>query len=369
MGDQVTGLHRAVGGTEGWRRLATAFYARVDRDPRIRHLFPGKTLHCAIEELTAFLAQLFGGPGEDTQRRWWLSLRESHRRFEIRGEERAAWMESMVAAFEDAALEEPVRGALRELFERASAHVVNSGPVPTAPEPSGEIARRWAVQRDLDEAVAAIRAGDAARAIALSSRLELGCSVLAGLLGMMMNSGDASLMAYVRDHVGSNPALVRERYAGRTLLHEAAAQGNAAMVEMLLGIGADVDARDGGSHTPLYCVANEQRGAGGADVVRLLVQSGADVNASDGAKRCTALHMAARRGNVEIAEALLNCGAELDPRDRSGDTPLRRAANCDKVQVAALLVARGANLHSIGNKGLTPLQAARSSAMRQILAG
>ena len=127
------GLHQAVGGTETWRRLSVAFYSRVDRDPRLRPLFPGKTLHCAIEELTAFLAQLFGGPSGDTQRRWWLSLRESHQRFKIRQQERAAWMENVVQALDDARIEEPLRSALREFFEQSSAHVVNSGePVPAA---------------------------------------------------------------------------------------------------------------------------------------------------------------------------------------------------------------------------------------------
>src|SRR5947207_10435488 len=84
-------LHHAVGGTATWRRLAVAFYSRVDRDPVLRPLFPGKTHHCAIEAFTAFLAQLFGGPSDDTQLRWWLSLRESHLRFKIRPKERAAW--------------------------------------------------------------------------------------------------------------------------------------------------------------------------------------------------------------------------------------------------------------------------------------
>jgi hypothetical protein len=46
-------LHQAIGGTATWRRLAVAFYSHVDRDPLLRPLFPGKTLHCAIEELTA----------------------------------------------------------------------------------------------------------------------------------------------------------------------------------------------------------------------------------------------------------------------------------------------------------------------------
>ncbi len=52
------GVHRAIGGTAAWRRLAVAFYSRVDRDPLVRPLFTGKTLHCAIEEFTAFLVQL-----------------------------------------------------------------------------------------------------------------------------------------------------------------------------------------------------------------------------------------------------------------------------------------------------------------------
>ena len=91
------------------------------------------------------------------------------------------------------------------------------------------------------------------------------------------------------------------------------------------------------------------------------------MNANDGVKHCTALHMAARRGNLEIAEVLLDCGADIDARDGLGDTPLRRAVNCDKIRVASLLLARGADVHSIGSKGLTPVQAARTTAMKEFL--
>jgi truncated hemoglobin YjbI len=368
-------LHQAIGGTATWRRLAVAFYSRVDRDPLLRPLFPGMTLHCAIEEFTAFLAQLFEGPSEDTQRRWWLSLRESHLRFRIRRNERAAWMENMVKALDDARIEEPLRSALREFFERSSAHVVNSGePAPTGAdpgEPGGdtirrEIARRWEVQCGLDEAVAAVRSGEADRAIATAESLR-NRSVLAGLLALMMGSRNPAMLRYVQERVTHDPALVRERYAGRTLLHEASAQGNLTMVESLLRLGADPNAQDGGDHTPLYCLANQYRASGGGDVVRALAQSGANVNANDGVKRCTALHMAARRGNREIAEALLDCGADIDARDSLGETPLRRSVNCNKIEVASLLLARGADLHSTGSKGLTPLLAARTSAMKELL--
>ncbi len=77
--------------------------------------------------------------------------------------------------------------------------------------------------------------------------------------------------------------------------------------------------------------------------------------------------MAARRGNLEIAEALLDCGADMDARDSLGDTPLRRSVDCGRIEVASLLLARGADVHSAGSKGLTTLLAARTSAMKQLL--
>jgi hemoglobin len=72
----ATSLFEEIGGTAGCRTLSRAFYSRVARDPLLRPLFPGKTFTCAIEEFSAFLVQLLGGPGDDSQRRWWLSLQE-----------------------------------------------------------------------------------------------------------------------------------------------------------------------------------------------------------------------------------------------------------------------------------------------------
>ena len=165
----------------------------------------------------------------------------------------------------------------------------------------------------------------------------------------------------------AEPALAHERYSGRTLLHAAAAAGDLPMVELLLRLGADLNVSDDGGHTPLYSVANQSRARGAPDVVRSLVRAGALVDARDGVKHCTALHMAARRGNVEVAEALLECGAGLEVRDSLGETPLRRAVNCNKTEVARLFLERGADRHSPGSKGLTPSRAARSAAMRQLV--
>ena len=92
------GLYEDIGGRDTCYQLSAAFYGRVAQDPLLAPLFPGKSHRCAIEMFAAFLAQLLDGPSEDTQERWWLSLRESHLRFKIRREERDAWMQTMIAA-------------------------------------------------------------------------------------------------------------------------------------------------------------------------------------------------------------------------------------------------------------------------------
>ena len=373
-------LYELMGGTASCRRLSVAFYARVEKDPLLRPLFPGKSFKCAIDAFTAFLAQFLGGPGEDAQGRWWLSLHESHMRFKIGQAERAAWMRNMVQAFDDVRIGEQVRAGLLALFERSSAYLVNHGekPVREAQDPAlenartrAEIARRWEAQMLVDEAVAAISSGNPDRAIALAESSAFATcsrSVQCGLLALMIRNGHEALLGYVGEKVTRDPALVHERLRfGRTMLQEAAAAGSLPMTELLLSMGADPDARDNSGHTPLYSLGNECAAEGGAHVVRALVRAGADVNVNDGVKRCTPLHMAARRGSVEIAGALLDCGGNIEARDSLGDTPLRRAVNCDKVELAALLLARGADVLSTGSKGVTPVVAARSASMKKLL--
>src|ERR1019366_3132073 len=129
----------------------------------------------------------------------------------------------------------------------------------------------------------------------------------------MMQSGRAGLIRFVIDAVESEPSLAARHFSGRTLLHFACGAGCLQAVALLLG--TDPNMQDRGGHTPLYCVANECASETGPEVVRMLVQAGADVNACGGVTRATALHMAARRGYVEIARALLDCGAAIEARD------------------------------------------------------
>lgn len=378
-GSLPTKLFDALGGTAACRRLSAAFYARVESDPVLRPLFPGKSFTCAIEEFSAFLVQFLGGPGEDSQRRWWLSLRESHERFRIGEREREAWLALMALALADAQIAEPAHSELLGFFRQASMMAVNQGKGAADVSPGKihdaalhiEISQRWEAQGQLEKAVAAMRTGDAETVIALAEGDALenfSRPAYSALLAQMIRSRQPALGDSVRRILTGDPALAHGRFAGRTLLHEAAGAGSLATVQLLLELGADANGKDSGSHTPLYALANECTVQGaGKQIVAVLVTAGGDVEACEGVKRCTALHMAARRGNVEVAAALLDRGARIEARDSLGETPLRRAVNCDKVAAAKLLVARGADIRSPGSKGLTPLTAARSAAMKQAL--
>ncbi len=370
-------LYREIGGAAGCRALAMVFYDHVAQDPVLRPFFPS-TFTCAIEEFSAFLVQFLGGETEHTQRRWWLSLSESHKRFVLGQAEREAWLGAMSATLNDdkVVADAAVRAELLRFFSHSSGHVVNKEPLRTTVKLDGELADLWREQVELDEVIGLIKAGDVAgKGLALlngpilQARFRHSPAVHANVLALAASSSQV-LHAWALEQIDRQPSLARERYNNwRTLLHDAAASGDIVLVERLLDIGAGDTSGKDKDRSPLYCVANECSSPAAASVVRALLRRGSTgINAIHGVKRCTALHMAARRGNTDIITALLDGGADIEARDSARETPLRRAVNCNKVKAAELLLARGADPRSKGSRGLTPVLAARSPEMKAVFA-
>lgn len=101
---------------------------------------------------------------------------------------------------------------------------------------------------------------------------------------------------------------------------------------------------------------------GDSEAVRSLLREGADVSAAQG-DGMTALHWAAERGSVEMAEMLVYAGAHLEAVTRLGDyTPLHLASKGGHGSVVLTLVEAGCDAHAITSTGgATPLHFAAAS--------
>jgi ankyrin repeat protein len=102
-----------------------------------------------------------------------------------------------------------------------------------------------------------------------------------------------------------------------------------------------VNARDAGDRTPLHHAA----GRGHREVAELLLQWGADANAraeGEFGRGITPLHTAALGGHLEVVKLLLEHGADINARNHAGDGPLALAVRGDHHDVAGLLRQRGA---------------------------
>jgi ankyrin repeat protein len=138
---------------------------------------------------------------------------------------------------------------------------------------------------------------------------------------------------------------------GVTPLHGAAKHARVEVTRVLLAAGAEPDARDAGSRTPLSNAAAAP-GEGGTACCKLLLDKGADPNAPDAAG-FTPLHKAALAGCKENVELLLARRAKPNAAAEDATTPLHWASS---QAIVDLLVASGADPLAKDKSGRTPAE-------------
>ena len=97
---------------------------------------------------------------------------------------------------------------------------------------------------------------------------------------------------------------------------------------------------------------------GNIEAVKQHVAAGTDINAHGGKYDGTALHEAARSGRKEIAELLIDKGAEVNAQGQYMGTPLHYAIGEGHKEIAELLIAKGADVNAKIEDGKTPLDLA-----------
>jgi len=88
--------------------------------------------------------------------------------------------------------------------------------------------------------------------------------------------------------------------------------------------------------------------------VAVLLSAGADPAATNPDDH-TALQLAARKGNLEVMEALLDSGISVDGSNPLGTTALHSVALTPQIAAAEFLLKRGANPNARGGDAQTPL--------------
>eukprot|EP00106_Octopus_bimaculoides_P015464 XP_014782906.1 PREDICTED: tankyrase-1-like [Octopus bimaculoides] len=165
------------------------------------------------------------------------------------------------------------------------------------------------------------------------------------------------------DLVKSGDSDVQDVLRGDAALLEAAKKGNLARVQKL-ATKDNINCQDtqGRNSTPLHLAA----GYNNQEVAEFLLENGADVNAMDKGGLIP-LHNASSYGHVDIAALLIKFNTCVNAVDRWGYTPLHEAAQKGRTQLCSLLLAHGSDPAMKNHEGQTPLDLATAEDVAALL--
>jgi ankyrin repeat protein len=147
--------------------------------------------------------------------------------------------------------------------------------------------------------------------------------------------------------LAAEPRLAQARHEGATALHFAALSNDRALVGLLLGAGADLNARDDTFQMTPIGWANEE---GHDDLVRHFYAQGAEVD----------LHQAAAYGIADLVKTEVRRSRRQLNAAVGGWTPLQLATLWGHPEIVELLLSRGADPLVRDPFGRTTLEIARA---------
>lgn len=134
---------------------------------------------------------------------------------------------------------------------------------------------------------------------------------------------------------------------GEYPLHSAVRTQDLSIIMFLLNNKADPNVANTKQYTSVHLAA----GTGNAKILQLLLEKNGDPNAVD-YEQNSPLHDAS---NAQVVEILLKHKAEIDAKNKDGETPLHVAAREGNFDVIQALVKNKANISATNKKGEMPL--------------
>ncbi|CAK7214006.1 hypothetical protein SBRCBS47491_001993 [Sporothrix bragantina] len=196
---------------------------------------------------------------------------------------------------------------------------------------------------------------------------------IADLIHPFVYAADNGQLEFVRyclalDNLEATSALVNSAGdRGMKALNAAATKGNVDIVKCLLDRGADVNGLDSTQLTPLAQAAV----AGHVETVKTLLENGADAawigSMSRGILASTVISAKCERA-VDVVQLLLQAGAPVNALDRSKMTPLHLAARRGHLNILDVLLAQdGIDPTITGDRDMTALHSAAESSSRNAI--
>jgi hypothetical protein len=152
------------------------------------------------------------------------------------------------------------------------------------------------------------------------------------------------LTAFLQEHPEVDVNLYRNANGFDALLI-ASKRGKLRCIQVLIGHGADLEARIGtNGKTPLILASHY----GQLDCLKVLIEAKADVNARN-KNEFQALHFASLAGKTGCVKLLINEGADVNAQTNSGSTPLMHACQEERLTCLQLLLDAKADINMRAN--------------------
>jgi hypothetical protein len=157
-------------------------------------------------------------------------------------------------------------------------------------------------------------------------------------------AGDKSeeLTALLQDHPEVDVNLYRN-VKGCSALHIASIKGDLGCTQVLIGHGADLEARTEEGDTPVILASHCER----PECLKVLIEAKADVHAKS--KRCQAIHAASKAGKTGCMKLLIHEGADVNAQTNEGSTPLMSACKEVRLTCLQLLLDAKADINTLCN--------------------